>query len=379
MWELLGVTRAELQRHPSRSAFLALAVGSALSIPLVLEGFHSGVVEQLRQTVLQRGADLIAVQAGVTNFLATRSRLPQLSRGAVEAVSGVRNADPLTLLPVIFEHEGRQAPIYLMVYDQSGGPGELLSGHLPREPTEVVVDISLAAMFGLSPGDPLTISDFSFRIAGVTANAAAFFASAVFVTYDDLIDFYFASDVMGDIATVPLLSYLLIELEEEADLSVVQSALERAVPSIDAYLPENLAENDAEMGRALLGPVIGVLISLSYLISLMVIGMILSANARARRHAYGVLMALGFRRRQLIAGLATEGLAITAAAIPIAVILASGLAPVIEAQAPLYLLPILEPVSLTRSGIAALGLALVSTGWAYGAMARLEPAVAFRG
>lgn len=378
MREVLSLSRAELLRYPGRTLFLALAVGSALSVPLVLEGFHSGILEQLRQTVLRRGADLIAVQAGVNNFLATRSRLPQLSRGAVEAVPGVRNAEPLTLLPVIFEHRGRQAPVFLMVHDRAGGPGELVAGHVPREPAEVVVDLSLATMFDLAPGDPLSISDFTFRVAGVTTGAAAFFASIVFVSYDDLIDFYFASDVMGDIATVPLLSYLLIELEDGADPLSVRDALEEAVPAIDIYQPGPLAENDAAMGRALLGPVIGVLIMLSYLIALMVIGMVLYANARARRRVYGVLMALGFRRGQLLGGLASEGLGITAAAIPVAVLIAWGIARSISTQAPLYLLPVLEPLPLVRTALAALVIALLSAGGVLMTLARLEPAIAFR-
>ncbi len=110
----------------------------------------------------------------------------------------------------------------------------------------------------------------------------------------------------------------------------------------------------------------------------MVIGMILYANARARRQTYGVLMALGFRKGQLLAGLGAEGLGITAVAVPIAVLIASLIARAIANLAPLYLVPVLEPAPLVRTALAALVIALLSTGGVYTTMARLEPAVAFR-
>lgn len=374
----LNVSRIELVRYPGRTAFLSLAVGATLSSVLLLEGFQTGLLEQLRQVVLGRGADLIAVQAGVTSFLASRSKLPQLSREAVEAVEGVENAEPMTMLPVIFERAGRSTPVVFLVYDRGGGPRRIKAGRYAREPREVVIDESLAAMYDLRPGDEVTISDFTFRVAGVSEGAVAMFTPIVFLSYDDLIDFYFSAGVMGDIASVPLLGYLLIELEAGAAPESVRADLERVVSSIDVYYPETLAEADVEMGRALFGDVLRVQIGVAYVISLMVVGMIIFATASARNRSHGVLMALGFRRRDLLAGLTLESLGITALAMPFAVLIASAVGTAVEAWAPLYAVSVIEPVPLARSAAAAFGLAVLGTFLAAGLVVRLEPAAALR-
>lgn len=374
----LSVSQAELRRHPLRTFALALAVGAALSIVLLLQGFHSGLIEQLRQMVLGRGADLVVVQAGIANFVAARSKLPQTSRGEVEAVAGVDSADPMMLVPVIFDRQGRKAPIFFLVYDQKGGPSRLLSGHHPREPGDVIADEALAAMFQLRLGDDVTVSDYEFRIAGIAERASAMFTSVMFVTYDELIDFYFGSDLMGDMATLPLLSFLLVDIDEDADIDAVRTRLEETIPSIDVFLPEELGERDANMGRALFGPVIGVLIVISYLITLAVIGMILYANASGRSRSYGVLMALGFAPRTLLSGMIAESLCVAALAIPLAILIASGVGAAIESQAPLYLITVLDPAPLARAIAGAFALSIAGSALAYGRIAGLDPASAFR-
>ena len=99
----LRLSRAGLTRTPARSLFVALAVGSSLSVVLLLEGFQTGLYAQMERVVLRRGADLIVAQAGVATFVASRSKLPQTSRKQVESVSGVAGAYPVTMVPIIFE------------------------------------------------------------------------------------------------------------------------------------------------------------------------------------------------------------------------------------------------------------------------------------
>ncbi len=363
---------------PLRSAGLALAIAATLSTVLVLEGFQSGLIAQMRELVRARGADLIALQPGATSFLVSRSKLPQSARAEVEAVRGVSTAEPMILVPVIFEHAGRKTPIVLLVSDGMGGPRRLRSGRAQISPKEVIVDASLAAMHNLALGDSIVISDYTVRVGGISEGEAAMFTPVVFISYDDLIDLYFSTGVMGDLSSLPLLGFLLIKLAAGADPVTVQARIEQAVPSVDVLLPQVLAENEARMGRTLFGPVLSALITVSYLICLMVIGLIIYANASARIRTYGVLMALGFRRIQLLLGLALEGLGLTALALPPALAIALALGVAIEFWSPLYSIRILETAPLLRTALGAFTLSLLGTGLAYQLLARLDPSLAFR-
>lgn len=374
----LRLPRAWLARAPARTFFVALAVGSSLSVVLLLEGFQSGLYAQMAHAILRRDADLIVAQAGVGNFLASRSKLPQTSRRQVENVLGVADAYPLTMVPIIFEGDGRRSPILLVVHQELGGADQIVRGAGLRHPRDIVIDESLASVYELEPGDPFVVADFEFRVAGIARGAAAMFTAMAFATYDDLLDFYFSSGVMGDVSSLPLVSFLLVRLTEGADRHEVAAAIEAAVPSADVFLPEALAANDVAMGHSLFGPVMGAVTVVAYGVCLLVIGLVLYVGASARRGSLGVLKALGFRSAQLAAAMAAEGIGLFALSLPLALLLALAIGYVVEAWAPLYAVEVLVPGPLLRSLLAGLGLTLLASLAPVRVLRRLDPADAFR-
>jgi hypothetical protein len=94
------VIRQLLYDDPVRTGLTSLALAAIVAVILLLEGFLEGVIEQSRNAVLNRGADLIVTQSGIKNLTLARSILPQSTRADVEAIEGVRVADPLTGIPV---------------------------------------------------------------------------------------------------------------------------------------------------------------------------------------------------------------------------------------------------------------------------------------
>jgi len=134
----------------------------------------------------------------VENFLASRSKLPQKSRGQVEDVPGVAAATPLAMVPIIYESGGRRSPILLVVHQELGGASEIVRGRGLEAPRDIVIDASLASLHDLAPGDPFVVGNFAFRVAGIARYEAAMFTALAFATYDDLLDFYFSSGVSGD-------------------------------------------------------------------------------------------------------------------------------------------------------------------------------------
>ncbi len=373
------LVKRQIQMEAGRTLFVCLSIGAALAVVLLLEGFQQGLLVQLRNAVLNRGADLIVAQAEVSNFIGSRSLLPQLSRQRVESIDGVTSAHPVTLVPVIYTQGNNKRPIFFLVHDTAGGPISLVAGQYAKAPREIIIDESLAVFYDLVPGDPFVVSEFEFRIAGIARQASAFFTAFAFLNYDDLIDFYFDSDLMGDISNLPLIGYLLVELEPGYDRLRIAKEIEKVEADGDVFTPEQLAENDVALGRALFGPVLGVMIGAAYLIALLVVGMIMFASANTRSRSFGVLKALGFSNSALAREMVLEALVLTLLSMPAALLLSQFVAWIIQSLAPLYLVPVMEPLLLLRTFVAALLLAVLAALLPVCSVARLDPAIVFRG
>lgn len=375
MWQL---AYRQLTADPLRAIFTACAVAAAIAVVLVLRGFEQGLYAQLEQAVLSRGAPLFVAQAGVSNFIAVRSSLPQLSRGQVEAVDGVAEAHPLTGFFVTYGPEGNRTPVYLLVHDTLGGPGSIVEGGPIRAARDAVIDAGLAERYALRPGDPLIISDFRFRVAGITRGQSAMLTPFVFIGYDGMIDLFLESEVAPDLSTFPLLSFLLVELAPGAQAEAVAQAIERAVPEADVFTSEQLARNDVELGRELFGPIMGALIALAYLIGVLVVGLIVYADTIARRRAFGVMKALGFRLRHMLATVSAQTLMLLVLAWPLGVGIALTVAEAIESRAPVYRVYVLEPAGLAWAVAGVLAMALAGAALPLRAVARADPTIAFQ-
>ncbi|MDH3694673.1 MAG: ABC transporter permease [Gammaproteobacteria bacterium] len=277
---------------PPRSMLTSFAIAAVIAVILLLEGFEAGLYTQSRRAVLDRGADLFVTQAGVSNLLATRSTLPQLTRIQVEAIEGVATAHPLTAIPVIYDKDGSKTPVFVWVYDSKGGPSSIIQGKPVTHGRDIVIDMALAKKHALSIGDPFIVSDFEFRVAGFTQDAAALFTSFAFVNYDGMLDLFLESEIAPDISTFPLLSFLLVEFEPNAAPDQIAQQIEQRIPDADVYMPGQLAANDVQLGRDLLGPILGLLISIAYGIGLLVAGLIMYADVTTRLRNFGVLTAI---------------------------------------------------------------------------------------
>jgi putative ABC transport system permease protein len=368
----------QLIYRPLKSVFALVAVAVTIGAVLIIQGFQIGIYAQLPGLVLDRGGDLIVTQAGITNMIAARSTLPQLTRRQVEAVEGVTNAFPLTAFSVIYSHNGRKTPLFIIVYDIAGGPRNLISGAPPKGSRDIVVDRSLATIHGLATGDPIVISDYKFRISGITKKNVAFFSPFAFVTYDGMIDFYWEADVVGDITTFPLLSFLIVELAKGADRREVAARIEASVPDADVFAPSALAANDRELARTMLGPVFNLITAVSFVIGILVIGLVMYVSASARRRSLGVLKALGFSSWQLSVSILFEAALISALAFPFGVGLAWLVAVAVDAFAPLYVVLYNDPAALLRTALGCTVFALAGSLIPVRLIANVEPAMVFR-
>ncbi len=375
---MLALTFRQMRLDAVRSILTVLAVAAVIAEILILEGFLAGLYFQMRQAVLNRGGDLIVTQAGVSNFIATRSILPQTARLDVEAVEGVRVAHPLTGISVIYENAGRRTPVMVLVYDTAGGPTKIVAGEPINAERGIIIDRALAVKHNLLPGDSMIISDFEFIVSGVSTNSSAFLTPFAFITYDDLIDFYFESDVAADIATFPLLSFLLVEIDPGADTTAVAARIEERIKVADVFLPTALALQDEILGREMLGPILGLLLGVSYGIGVLVVGMFMFVAIRGRLRDFGVLRALGFRIRSLSLAVLVEATVLTLLALPVGILLAELVSEVIQAKAPEYLVLATESAGISRTAVGALAFSALGAVFPVRAIRGIDPAVVFR-
>lgn len=357
---MIGVAFRQLRSDLGRSALTTLGIAAIFATILLLQGFREGIRSQLRDVALERGADLIATQAGVRNMVGARSVIPQLARSQVESAEGVELAHPMTTLPLIYEGGGRKSAIFLVVTDSVGGVDGVDEGRVLRGEGEVVVDRALARIHGLEVGEPLSIAGYDFEIVGITEPTAALWTPMAFSNFDSLIEFYFESNLADDLSAFPLVSYFLIDLAPGADRGSAAAGIEAVAPDVDVFTPSELAGNDAELGETMLGAILDVLIALAYAAGLLVIALFMFTTAQGRRRDLGVLKALGFGDRSLLASVVAEAVLLTAAAIPVGTGLASLTAVFVHGAMPLYrILPMVPgSVALAVAGsflFAALG------------------------
>lgn len=375
MWRLAW---QQILHDRVRSGLTILAICAAIAVTLILRGFEQGLYAQSEKVVLDRGGQLVLTQAGVSNFLATRSTIPQLTRAAVEEVEGVAEANPITGFWVIYGPEGNKFPLLLLVYDTLGGPPNIIEGHGIEDGRELVIDLGLAKRFHLRPGDPMLISEFEFRVAGITQGSSALFSTFAYVSYDGLIDLLIESEIAPDISTFPMVSFLLTQLQLGADRAAVIQRIEQQVPEVDVFTPQQLAQQDRQLGKELFGPIMGVLISLSYIIGMLVIGLIIYSDVSARRRSFGVLKALGFRLSHISRGVLLQTLLLVSLAFPIGILLAWLAAQAIEWNMPVYKVQVLEIIGLWKTFIGVMFMAALGSLLPLRLIARTDPMLAFQ-
>jgi putative ABC transport system permease protein len=374
---MLGVALAEVLRSPYRTALRALAIGGAVSVTLLFEGFRLGMDRQMATPAGSLPAALVAVEEGAKHFVAVRSDLPQSARAAVEAVPGVKAVHPLVSVPVIFKHAARRTPIQLVAYDSGGAP-RIGAGRGIAGPRQVVLDQQLARLHGLGLGQRIELLDRELTIVGFSTGTDVSFAPLVFVTYDELIDLYLERNVPGAMGGAPLLSFLLIDLDPTASIADVRRAIEANVAGVDVYTPAELAAQDVALGRQLFGPVLNLFIAIGWLAVVLAVGLTMYAAVIDRRRDFGVMKAVGMGSGGLALTVMLEALLVSLAAFPLALLLSRGAAAAIEGMSPLYRVVAWEPSVVTRGALAALFAAFVGSLVPVRRLAALEPDVVFR-
>ncbi len=375
MWRLL---LRNLLDDPARTLLSILGLAAAVMLVLVFEGFSEGLYAQLRAYPERVGADLVVLRAGVRNLAAATSALPQSTRAELEATPGVERVHPLGGLPLIYEANGQRTPIYVVAFEDKGGPPVVVEGGPPEPGRRVVIDAGLADKYELGVGDEVELAGERFVVAGITTGAAALFTPYVFVRIEDLIDIAITRAMeTGDAPANLGVGFYLVDLAPAAQLEDVGASIERRLPAVDVLAPAEIAANDVQMGRRMMGGVMQLLVVVAYVIALLVVVIVLSSSVLARARELGTLKAVGASTPRLIVSLGLEASLLMSVAFVVGAAAAAAVAAGIEAASPMYLVTPWVPGALLRTAAGALLISWVGAAMPAHRIGQLDPAEVF--
>jgi putative ABC transport system permease protein len=344
---MLLVTLRDLQYRKVR--FMLVTVGTGLVFVLLL--LMSGLTEQFRRepraTVEAIGADGWVLRAGATGAFTSAATL---EAGVADGIRGATLADPLVIARHSLDNAGAPMDIVVIGYVPGGlGTPTVIDGRLPSG-GEVTIDESA----GVAVGDSAKVGSETFRVAGLTTDTT----------------------LLGG---MPL---LFMELEDAQALvyrgrpavsAIVVEGTPTSVPAGYALLSNDAVAEDATrpLDRAISS--VGLIRSLLWVVSAMIIGGVVYLSALERRRDFAVMKAVGTSTSALLFGLALQGVLVAI----VAAILATGLQAVLVPVFPLKVQ--VTPSVLTQLPVVAVLIAILASLGGMRQVARTDPASAFGG
>ena len=273
----------------------------------------------------------------------------------------------------------------LVAYDTVGKPENFVSGGGPGASggeMEVAMDSRLAYLNGLETGDRVEILGSELTISGLSLGTSSAFTPYSFVTYESFIkivgEMAMARQAASPAEEMSLISVLLIDLEEGADIEKVRADLEAAVSEADFFTPSEIGDADANFANRLMGPVLILLSAMTWIITLLTMVVLRHGEVQANLQQFGIQKALGARPLMLGVALAFGGVLIAISALPLALVFARGLAWVMGEWNPLYGSRVWDLAVIGRAFLISLVAAIAGSLLVWRKLARIEPTVVFK-
>lgn len=300
----LGFMLRNLLRRPGRSLFTLIGVALAVASFLILAGLSRGMNTMAHASLAERSAHLVVMQRGMVEFFS--SRLPEAFETALRAVPGVAGVAPElgAVLPVGEEHHALvggwrpDSPFWLEI--------PLLRGKLPV-PGEgaVVLGESLAEALQADVGSTVKIGFTPLRVAGISGFTSMLNRSTALMPLADL------QALLARPGEVTLFQIRLARPDDRAEVDAVRKAIMALRPGItvaagDELLRENRALRIIDDASRTIALIALAMAALSVFTTLA-----MAVEERVRE--IGILAALGWTRRHILALILGEGLLLAVA------------------------------------------------------------------
>ena len=291
-----------LSRRPFRSMLTAGGVGIAVGGFLCLAGITEGVARAWNGGMVQRGAHVVATRAGSVELLATT--VPETIVVEAATVPGVRDAAGELLNLAILE-SGDTALV-------SGWPAgsflwdslPLTAGRLPGG-MEAILGEELAREQKVLPGDRLVLEGRPVTVAGTFRSKGALLRSAIVLPLPTM------QELWNRPGAVTLLLFRLERPERRADLAAVLARLKTRFPTLRFSESERVAEDNRVL--EILSALNRTASAVALLMALVVVLNTLLTAVFERTRELGLLTALGWTPRRVLALITCEGVLLSLA------------------------------------------------------------------
>ncbi|MCL4535299.1 MAG: ABC transporter permease [Chloroflexi bacterium] len=287
-----------LLRRPTRTLVTVAGIGIGVGFVVALLAMVDGFTLAFTSLLTAGQADLMAEQAKASDLslstiderLADRLRLRPEVRGVSRVLIGVTNAPDVQFL-MVFGLDSKED--YLKHY-------RVREGRTLERPREALLGRGAASGLKKSVGDTVRVGGSSFTVVGIYENGQAYEDASVAIPLKD------AQQLFGKPRQVSLLT---IGLHDPGRAGEIAAALEAAFPEVVVSKASEATSrmNDFATTYAVLNALIGLIV---------VVGGIVMTNAMLmtvfeRTQEIGVLRALGWRRRRVLAMILAESLALS--------------------------------------------------------------------
>ncbi len=363
-----GIVLRNLLRQPLRASLTVLGVALGVIAIIALGALVQGVNNAIDAGLKVGGADLAVFQAGVAADLfsaldeaETREKL-QADPDVVNVAAGLSH-----IMPV-----GDQRFTVVIGVEPEGFTysTEYVDGPPIREADEVSLGELAARTLRKTRGDTLEIGGRTFRIVSIFTTGVVIYDAAITVRLDVL------QEILGRKGRV---TAFFLDLRPEADVRAVAARLEKQHPELVAI------SNAAEYRKVDIGLEVSRGAVWAVTLAAVVIGSVIVLNTMwmsvlERTREIGVLRAVGWSRRQVLAAVLLESLIVGVAALALGAVAAVGLAKLIV-LAPVvaqFVRPSFAAVQFALAGGAAILLSLLGGALPAWRAAGISPAEALR-
>jgi putative ABC transport system permease protein len=366
------ITRNLLRR---RTRTLLTATGLAVAIAAVLDlvGISWNFERSFLTLFREKGVDLVVVRAGISNQLS--STLDQSLTERLRRMEGIAEVAPTLMDTVGFEDAGIVST--LIEGWESGSllfrGIKILKGRMyePGEDHVALLGRVLALNLGKTVGDPLDIAGESFRVVGICESSSLFENGAVIVPLRTL------QRMMGREGQVT--GFLIQARSRDPDaIAALRRRIESSVAGVAATPASDQVRGDVQirLARAMAWATTAIALVLGS------VGMLntMSMAVFERTQEMGILRALGWKRRRVLALILGEAICLGLLGTALGMLFAAlGLRGIVLAPTARGFIDPNLPPGVLLVGLA-LGLSLSILGGVYPALraAALDPTEALR-
>jgi putative ABC transport system permease protein len=336
---------------------------------LLLNGLLGGMYTQIGAYLDHSPGSLVVAQRGVRNLLGATSLVPPGTDTRVNTVPDVAREIPIVSQFIILDLHGRKQPIYMIGYDptRGGGPWQLLSGRTPKTDNEMVFDQVLAERHHIVLGDSVQVMDRDFTVVGLSGGTASWMTSFIFVRKTA------AEALLRDPGAT---SFILVTPTQNSSVTALRDRLS-SLPGIEVMLKADMMANDQTLIARFFSIPLRLMVVIAFMVGTLVVGLVIYTATTERRREYGMLKAIGARNGLLYRVVTSQALLAASTGAFLGVGLAFGVAQLIMATRPQFLVT-LAPSAIAQVLGATFLMATLAALFPARLLARLAPAEAFR-